>query len=426
MSFTNPSKKNFALVDCNNFFVSCERVFNPWLCERPVVVLSNNDGCVVARSNEAKALGIPMGAPFFQYKDICTKHRVIVLSSNFSLYGQLSQRVMQTLGSFSPDMEIYSIDEAFLLFPEEPPSATTELIRKTVHQWTGIPVSIGIAPTKTLAKIANRYAKKHMPQQGFFYLNDPNIRMDVLDRTPVGDVWGIGQRLASVLHSKGIRTAWEFACADDIWIKKQLSVVGLRTAWELRGISCLVLDEISPAKKSIICSRSFGSEIYAEDEIAESLSNYVSSAVEKLRNQESLTSALEVFIYTNRFKQDYYSNSISIVLPQPTDYIPLLIHYAKYGLHKIFKNGCGYKRAGIMLSGIVPKKSFQQDLFVENKILNKKQDVVMNMMDQINEKYGRRTIKFAAQGVSPASKSQCNRRTARFMTCWNEILKIKI
>ncbi len=367
MSSTRLGRSLFALVDCNNFYVSCERVFNPLLCNKPVVVLSNNDGCAVARSNEAKALGIPMGAPAFQYAALFKKNKVVVLSSNYTLYGQMSHRVMQTLAQFTPDFEIYSIDEAFLQFIDEPgllPNA--QKIKQTVWQWTGIPVSIGIAPTKTLAKVANRYAKKHLPQEGIFMLNDPELQKTILTDFPVEDVWGIGRQISHLLYRNGIRTAWEFACMEDRWIKKNLSVVGLRTAWELRGVSCLSLQEAAPPKKSIVCSRSFGREVFDEADLAEALATYVATAAEKLRAQGSIAAFIEVFLNTNRFKEEnYYGNAIHLTLPQATDYTPFLIHYAKHGLHKIYKSGFGYKKIGVLLGGLVSSKALQRDLFLK-------------------------------------------------------------
>jgi DNA polymerase V len=406
----------------------CERVFNPRLAGKPIVVLSNNDGCVVARSNEAKALGIPMGAPYFQFQDVFKRNNVIIFSSNYALYGQMSQRVMQTLEQFTPELEIYSIDEAFLLLVDEPfLSSTARQIKKTVYQWTGIPVSIGIAPTKTLAKVANRYAKKNLPHEGFFILNDENIKETMLKDLDVQDIWGIGHQISALLYRNGIRTAWELACIDDTWIKKNLSVVGLRTVWELRGISCLTLDEVAPPKKSIVCSRSFGSAVHTESDLAEALSSYVALAAEKLRNQESLASFLDIFLNTSRFKEEeYYSNSVHITLPIPSDYTPSLIHYAKYGLSRIYRNGFAYKKVGVMLGGIVSNKAIQQDLFVKNEAPNQKHRILMQLMDQTNAKYGRDTLKLAAQGINQSWKMRRDKCTKHFTTSWDDLLQIKI
>lgn len=428
MSSTKPHKPLFALIDCNNFYASCERVFNPKLIGKPIVVLSNNDGCVVARSNEAKALDIPMGAPFFQYKDLFKKHNVIVFSSNYTLYGQMSQRVMLTLEQFSPDMEIYSIDEAFLSLVDEPSlSAYARQIKQTVYQWTGIPVSIGIASTKTLAKVANRHAKKNIPREGCFILNDDNIRERMLKDLDVKDVWGIGYQISAFLYRNGIRTAWELTCMDDQWIKKNLSVVGLRTVWELRGISCLALEEAPQPKKSIVCSRSFGSAVYTEADLAEALSSYVALAAEKLRRQESLAGYLDVFLNTSRFKEEeYYSNSVLVTLPIPSDYTPNLISYAKYGLSKIYRNGFAYKKVGILLGDIVSNRAIQQDLFVENRAPDKRHQILMQLMDKTNTKYGKDTLKLAAQGINQSWKMRRDRCTKHFTTSWDDLLQIKI
>lgn len=426
MSFTKQNKL-IALVDCNNFYASCERVFNPRFWNRPLVVLSNNDGCVVARSNEAKALGIPMGAPFFQYADLFKKHRVVVLSSNYTLYGQMSHRVMQSLSYFSPDMEIYSIDEAFLQM-ENSPSLSSELqqIKQTVYQWTGIPVSIGAASTKTLAKVANRYAKKNLPQKGFLILDDEK-REEILRHFPVEDVWGIGHQKTAFLCRNDIKTAWELACADDQWLKKNLTVVGLRTAWELRGISCMPLEEFSPPKKSIVCSRSFGQEVFHENDLAEALANYTASAAERMRDQQSAASFLEVFLNTSRFKEGtYYANSIHVTLPQPTDYTPHLIHFAKTGLSKIFKEGFAYKKIGVMMGGLVRHDSIQQSLFFKPKLTDKKQKIIMNFIDHANAKYGKDALKYAAQGIEKAWSMRRNRCTAHFTTSWDDLLSIQI
>lgn len=417
MSSTNQYK--FALVDCNNFYVSCERVFNPRLRNRPVVVLSNNDGCVVARSNEAKALGIPMGAAAFQYADQFKRHRFIVYSSNYALYAEMSHRVMETLSQFSPDMEVYSIDEAFLLL-----DASTDIrkIRQKVYQWTGIPVSIGVASTKTLAKVANKYAKKYLPNEGVFILDDPT---EILKNFPVEDVWGIGRQITAFLHRHDIHTAWELACADDDWIRKNLSVVALRTVWELRGISCLSLQEAPPPKKSIVCSRSFGIEVTTEKDIAEALATYTARAAEKLRDQESAASFLEVFLHTNRFKEGgYYANATQIILSEPTDFTPKLVGLAKKGLNKIYREGLSYKKVGILLGGIVSIRSVQRDLFAKNQA--EKQQRLMDVLDATNAKYGADTLKLAAQGIAQGWKSNRKNTTPHFTTCWEDLLTIKI
>lgn len=425
MLSTKPNSSYLALVDCNNFYASCERVFNPRLYKKPIVILSNNDGCVIARSNEAKALGIPMGAPFFKYRDLFKKYNVFVFSSNFALYGDMSYRVMQTLAQFSPDMEIYSIDEAFLVMPNASLQKHALAIRKRVLQWVGIPVSIGVAPTKTLAKVANDYAKKS--PQGVSIIDSEEKRKEMLIKLPVEDVWGIGRQISAFLRKHSIFTAWDFANADDSWIRKQLSVVALRTAWELRGISCLSFDEQPANKKSIVRSRSFGQEVFEENDLAEALSSYTAQAAEKLRSQNSLASYLDVFLHTSLFKPDVYSNSIQIVIPEPTDFTPCLIHYAKKALHYIFKPGKAYKKVGVMLGGIVSSESFQQDLFNPIPAENvEKQISLMKLIDETNARYGRSTLKFAAEGISQSWKAKRDVSSLHYTTCWEDLLTIKI
>lgn len=425
MSSIEPNKTLLALVDCNNFYASCERVFNPQLHHKPIVILSNNDGCVIARSNEAKALGIPMGAPAFQYQELFKKHKVVVCSSNYVLYGDMSHRVMSTLAQFTPDLQIYSIDEAFLLL-DQPQDA--KVIRETILQCTGIPVSIGLAPTKTLAKAANYFVKKNPSYNGIFILDTPELQQKMLSSLPVEEVWGIGRRISAFLHSHRIKTAWDLSLADDQWIRKNLSVVSLKTVWELRGISCLPLEEATPSKKSITCSRSFGQRLTEETDIAEALSSYAARAAEKLRGEGSLASFLQVFLMTSRHQKDqeYYENSVQMIFPQPTDYTPSLIHYAKQGLHRIFKKGLLYKKTGVILGGLVPADSFQMDLFVDQETHQKKQRILMNLLDETNHKYGRNILKLAAEGIDQPWKMKRNQQSPCFTTRWDEILTIKI
>jgi DNA polymerase V len=352
---------------------------------------------------------------------------VHIFSSNFALYGEMSARVMATLAQFTSEMEIYSIDEAFLELGESGTlNAEADHIRSVVNQWTGIPVSIGIAPTKTLAKAANRHAKKKCTEKGFFILKEEEIPL-LLKGMPVEDVWGVGSRLKERLAAKGIRTAWEYACMDDAWVKKNLSVVGLRTVWELRGIPCLSLEEAPEPKKSILCSRSFGVEVTTEEALGEALSNYVASAAERLRDQSSLASFLEVFAHTSRFKTDaYYSNRAHVTLPIPTDFTPSLMHYAKEGLKKIYREGFAYKKVGVMLGGIVSNEALQLDLFTDCKQTDVKKRSLMELMDKANAKYGRNTLKMASQGISQEWKSRRSKCTAHFTTSWDELLEIKI
>lgn len=427
MSSIDPSKKLYALVDCNNFFVSCERVFDPYLIGKPVVVLSSNDGCVVARSKEAKTLGIPMGAPAFKYADLFRNYHVKVLSSNFALYADMSSRVMRTLENFSPDLQIYSIDEAFLVLDVPDVVAYCQEMKQTVLKYTGIPISIGIGKTMTLSKVANDIAKKDPFCQNVFSLESSVVREKVLQQLPVEDVWGIGKRIADFLHRQDIHTAGEFKDADDNWIKKSLSIVGLRMAWELRGISCLSMEETPPPKKSITCSRSFSRPISDLDELLEAISTYTSRAAEKLRDQESLASYMDIFLMTNQHHDSpYYANQVQVILPQPSHYTPRLIHYAKRGLRHIFREGLFYKKTGLTLGGLVPSKAYQLDFFVENKGEQEKERAIMQVMDQLNQQYGYKIIKTAAEGIEQPWKSKRQNCTPHYTTCWNEILTIKI
>ncbi len=421
------NKKFYALIDCNNFFVSCERVFDSHLIKKPVVVLSSNDGCVIARSKEAKSLGIPMGAPAFEYANLFRNYNVKVLSSNFTLYADMSSRVMRTLERFSPDIQIYSIDEAFLVLEGDNLASYCHEIKHTVLKHTGIPISIGIGSTMTLSKVANDIAKKDASCQSVFSLENLEIKEKVLDKLPVQDVWGIGRRIADFLHRQNIHTAGEFKNADDHWIRKNLSVVGLRMAWELRGISCLSFEETPPPKKTITCSRSFSRHITELEELLEAISTYTSRAAEKLRDQESLASHMNVFLMTNRhLDSPYYVNQVQLTLPQPSNYTPKLIHYAKEGLKRIFREGLQYKKTGLTLGGIVSIHAYQLDLFVEKNKLQEKEQVLMQLMDQLNHQYGRKIVKTAAEGIEQPWQSKREKCTPHYTTCWDDLLTIKI
>lgn len=427
MSSTERSKKLYALIDCNNFFVSCERVFDPRLIGKPIVVLSSNDGCIVARSKEAKSLGIPMGAPAFEYADLFRKYNVKVLSSNFTLYSDMSQRVMRTLERFSPEIQIYSVDEAFLVLDVPDVVAYCQEMRRIVLKNTGIPISVGVGTTMTLSKVANDIAKKDASCQNVFSLENPEVQEKVLQQLPVEDVWGIGRRIADFLHRQNIHTAGEFKDADDNWIRKNLSVVGLRMAWELRGISCLSLEEAPPPKKSITCSRSFSHMISDLDELLEAISSYAARAAEKLRDQESMASYIDVFLMTNKHHDSpYYVNQVQIVLPQPSNYTPKLIHYAKEGLRHVFREGLQYKKTGLTLGGLVSSHAYQLDLFVERNGSQEKEKAIMQVVDQLNHQYGHRIVKTAAEGIEQPWKPKRENCTPHYTTCWNEILTIKI
>ncbi len=413
----------FALVDCNNFYASCERVFNPKLEGKPVVVLSNNDGCVVARSNEAKALGIGMGVPEFQIRPLLRANNVQVFSSNYALYGDMSQRVMETLEQFCPDLEIYSIDEAFLSLSGFISRNLTEYgrtIRTTVKRWTGIPVSVGIAETKTLAKIANRIAKRTPDTGGVFDLTACPDRDLLLGRIVVEDVWGIGPNHARFLQQHGITTALQLRQADDQWIRKHMGIVGLRLVHELRGRSCLPLDQCPQPKQGITCSRAFGKSVLTLTEMEEAVSFYTSRAAEKLRRERLAATVLTVFLTTNTFKEGpQYSNALTVKLPVATDTTHELIRSALVGIRKLYRDGYQYKKAGVMLTGLVPLSQVQTDLFDRQDRARSKQ--LMSALDAINDRWGDGTLRYAASGITRAWRTQFHRRSPVYTTDWNDL-----
>lgn len=356
----------FALVDCNNFYVSCERVFDPRLEGKPVIVLSNNDGCVVARSPEAKQLNIKMGEPYFKIRELCLRYGVIAFSSNYQLYGDMSQRVMETLASMAPEMEIYSIDEAFLRFPQMSPEAVDEAccrLRHTVRKWAGITTSIGIAPTKTLAKVANHKAKKD--PTGIYNLCCPHARRAILDTFPIEEVWGIGSANKHRLFALGIRTAQQFADMDPVTVRRLMGVTGERMLWELCGTSCLSLDTTPAPKQTITCSRSFGKRVTDINELAEALSTYVHTACIKLRAQNSSARALCVFleamIEPNTPHRRHYATTLQ--LPVPTNDTALLITASKRCLQSLYRKHEIYKKCGVILLDLADDAHLVPDLF---------------------------------------------------------------
>jgi len=415
-----------ALVDCNNFYASCERVFNPKLWGVPVVVLSNNDGMIVARSNEAKALGIKMGEPLFKVQDIVKKYGVQVFSSNYVLYGDMSCRVMNCLSQYSPDVEIYSIDEAFLNlkgFESRDLVKYGTDLRNTVKQWTGIPVSIGIAKTKTLAKLANHIAKKDPKFKGvlnIYYEDDVN---EFLKRTEVSDIWGVGRQYTKLLNNHNIKTAYDFIQLDDNWIKKKMTVMGLRTAMELRGIPCITLETSPSPKKAIISSRSFSKLTSNKQDIRESVAFFTSIAAQKLRKQRSAASLLTVFLRTNPFKDiPQYHNGVLVQLPLPTDSTSEMISYAMKGVEQIFREGFQYQKVGVMLAGIVPRDRNQYILFDRED--RERMDKINDVIDGINKEMGAWTISFAATGTNRNWKTRADMKSPRYTTNWEELLKV--
>jgi len=411
--------KQIFLVDCNSFYVSCERVFDPKLWGKPTVVLSNNDGCVIARSQEAKDLGIPMGAPAYQYKELFEAKSVFVYSSNYTLYGDLSHRVMQVLEQFTPQLEIYSIDEAFLAIETDEPLKMAHSIRDTVLRWTQIPVSVGIGPTKTLAKVANRMAKKGA---GVFSLETEKEIDQTLKTLPPDTVWGIGRRLNDHLTKLGITNALQLKQADSEWIRRRFSTTLLKTVLELQGHSCLPLDEVREKKKSITCSRSFGNDVTQLSEIEEALSHYASRVGEKLRRQGSVTNSLTVFLSTSPFIENRYGKSTHITLAHPTDLTPDLIRESKRALSTLFRKGYRYKKVGLIATDLTDKGSFQRDLFSS---LSPAQEKTMALIDTINAKYKKGAISFAAEGTAKRWQMQRQFTSQRYTTHWDELLTIE-
>jgi len=417
--------KIFALVDCNNFYASCERVFNPKLEGKPIVVLSNNDGCIIARSNEAKALGIKMGEPLHQCQTLISRNKVHAFSSNFSLYGDLSRRVMEILATFTPDMEIYSIDEAFLSLEGISGNLAQygRNIGQTVKRRTGIPVSIGIGPSKTLAKAAAKMAKKDPSCNGVLDITTNTEEM--LSGFDVSDVWGIGGQHTAFLKRNRIHTALDLANAPDTWIKKHMTVVGLRTAMELRGISCIPLNEAEPPKKSIMCSRSFGRKVNRLDELQEAASAYIARAAEKLRDQGSAASFIQVLLIEFPFNDGYPKSYIcSIELPNATSYTPDLIRYAKALVKHMYHPDTDYRKVGIMLAGIVPRGQVQMNLFHPSHE-GPKEFTLMKTLDTINSRWGRGSLVYASSGFSRPWWMRQTRRSARFTSSWSELLVVK-
>ena len=391
--------RKLALVDCNSFYVSCERLFNPRIRKKPVVVLSNNDGCIISRSNEAKALGIKMGEPYFKAKDIIVKNKVEVFSSNYSLYGDLSRRVMRTLKRFNEKIEVYSIDEAFIdlsNFPDAEVEKVGKEIRDTVLQWTGIPTSIGIAKTKTLSKVANHIAKKK--QSGVTSLIGIENLDPILEKVEINDVWGVGRQLTKFYQKNGIYNAKQLKNKSNTWIKKSSNVLGSRTAMELRGIPCINLETTQAKRKSCVVSRSFGKRIEKFQELKEAVANYCLNASEKIRSESLVAKAITVFVRTSPFQRNfgYYSNAKTIDFPIATNNSIEIVKTAISILEKIFKNGYQYQKAGVMLTGL-RNDDGRKNLFSSEK--DEKINSLMRSIDNTNYRYGRSTLSLASAGV---------------------------
>lgn len=419
----------FALVDCNNFYVSCERLFRPELKTSPVVVLSNNDGCVIARSQEAKDLNIPMGAPAYKYKNFFLHHGVEIFSSNYALYGDLSQRVTATLASITPNLEVYSIDESFLEFPpcmlRELPSIGQE-IRARILKWTGIPVSVGFGETKTQAKLAASFAKKYKQTGRTFSFCARNDMDRLLERVPVTDIWGIGRRHGKRLLARGVNTARAFRDLPNLWLKKNMSVNGLHTALELRGTPCFELDNAPQPKKSISSSRSFGRPVSTLSDLEESVATYVARAGEKLREQNSLTGGVMAYLTTNRFNNlPQYSNSATHMFTIATDYTPELIRTAQSCIRSIYKEGYSYKKTGVVLLELCGKYNRQCNLLeLERKDDPVKKDKIMNLLDSTNSRFGRQTLSYASEGIEQPWQMNRKFKSPAYTTCWDELPRI--
>ena len=413
----------YLMVDCNNFYASCERVFDPSLEGRPVVVLSNNDGCVIARSNEAKALGVAMAEPAYKREDFYARHGVRVFSSNYALYGDMSARVMRTLDRFSAETEVYSIDECFLLLrglTSHSLLKTAREIRATVRKWTGIPVGVGIARTKTLAKVANRLAKRG---DGVRLLEDEDDIDAVLGGMDTGDVWGIGRKSARYLAACGVRTALDLKRRPGDWIRRHLTVTGLRTALELRQIPCIGMEDAPPPARSLVCSRSFGTRVESLASLEEAVSSYVQRAAEKLRRQGLVAGAVQVFLETNRFQPDpKHEASLCRALPAPTADTMALHGPALRILRDIYKPGYKYQKAGVILLDLAPAGQRQLSFLEPRGEEKARRDALMRVLDRANAKYGRGTLTLAASGLGKKEwHMRQERRSPRYTTSWAEL-----
>ena len=417
-------KKVFALIDCNAFYVSCERVFNPKLNNKPVVALSNNDGCIIARSKEAKALGIKMGVPLFKVKDIVERENVIVFSSNYTLYADMSRRVMNIISEFTPSIEVYSIDEAFIELTNMNVDyeSYARHMRKVILQYTGIPVSIGIASTKTLTKVANHIAKDDESLEGVCSLIQHENLDQVLEDTNVADVWGVGRQLSKKLIANGIFNAKLLKNCEDAWVRKMMSVNGLKTVSELREISCLDLEETSATRKSCCTTRSFGKPLINLEDIEQAVTTFARRATERIRGENLIASTVSVFLRTNPFDRNrYYSNSATTTLSYPTYDTVQIVKIALQLTKIIFRENYKYKKAGVLLSGLYEKGTETKDLFSETRYRSPK---LMSAVDQINERYGSDTIQIATECQMGKWKQKRKNCTQSYTTQLDNVLLI--
>lgn len=418
-----------ALIDVNNFYVSCERVFNPKLHHKPVVVLSNNDGCAVARSNEVKALGVNMAAPWFKFKDLAKQHDIQAYSSNYALYADMSNRVMSILRQFSPEQEVYSIDESFLDltgFQSRDLIAYGQAMRQRILQWTGLPVCVGIGNTKTLAKLANHCAKKRPVFNGVCNLNllshqQCNALFNEID---VSEVWGVGRRLSVKLKALGVHTVLDLKQANDEHMRQLFSVVMQKTIQELNGIACIDLEHTRPDKKQILSSRSFGYPVSDYQSLVESISLYMRRATEKLRAQSAYAGVVHVYIRTSPFKehQSFYSNGLTVAMPSPSNDTRQLTNVALWILKQIYKPNYQYVKAGVMLDNLMPNAGLQQDMFSQATNANQSSQL-MRVLDAINKRMGRETIKLASEGFNKPWKMKQENKSPHYTTNWHDLIK---
>lgn len=424
----------YVLIDCNNFFVSCERIFNPKLWNKPVVVLSSNDGCIVARSNEAKALGIPMGAPVFKHAETLEKNNVFQMSSNFPLYADISRRVMDILHEFSDAVEVYSVDEAFIKYKpgtKENLKQTFSELRKKIYQWTGIPVSIGIAPTKTLAKVASEKAKKTKELEGVGIWSEFGVHDEVLKAVDVADIWGIGWNHAALLQRHAIFTAYDLTQLSDKTIRKLLTIGGLKTVTELRGTVCIDIETITQPRKGLTSSRSFGRAITTLEELEEAVSLFATRVGTKLFEQKSVALYLSVYIRTSKYNPENrnISKVATVRLDEPTFYIPHIITAAKKALKSIYMDGYTYKKAAVYLQDICPADSAQQSFlggFEADQRVSKKQEAILSTVERINAKWGSLTIKPLAIGEKQLWKPKQEKVSPAYTTSWNDLVTIRL
>ncbi|MBN1796262.1 MAG: Y-family DNA polymerase [Sedimentisphaerales bacterium] len=419
-------KKIFALVDCNNFYVSCERVFDPSLEGEPVIVMSNNDGCVVSRSNEVKALGIKMGVAVFEIAGQIEKHNIETFSSNYTLYADMSSRVMRTLWQFTPNMEIYSIDEAFLDLGgiDVPLGEYGRKIQETVTKWTGIPVTVGIGSTKTLAKVANYLAKRSARAKGVLDLTGSVHLETALEKTPVEKVWGIGISSAVKLKRAGIENALSLSKADSNWIRQKFGVNGLRTVYELKGDCCYELDDNPPVRKSIVVSRMFGRDVEVIEELKQAVASHVSRAGEKLRQEKLAAEVMTVYVMSSRFlKKNRYLNYYIITFTAATDDTRQMLGAAMEAVEKLYKEGVKFKRAGVVLNGLVPKDKIQLGLF--GGCDKGKSESLMKVIDKINSRFGGRGLRWAAEGFEQPWQAKQNRLSKKYTTQWDELPQVR-